>query len=74
MGFFDDLRNIKKEIDRVESSVYSGKQSLMEVYERNVKLEAEIAARTKELDTANRQMITAYLGYDEFFQTIIQCA
>ena len=58
MGFFDDLRNIKKEIDRVESSVYSGKQSLMEVYERNVKLEAEIAARTKELDTANRQMLT----------------
>ncbi len=58
MGFFDGLRNIKKEIDRVESSVYSGKQSLMEVYERNVKLEAEIAARTKELDTANRQMLT----------------
>lgn len=58
MGFFDNLRNIKKEIDRVESSVYSGKQSLMEVYERNVKLEAEIAARTKELDTANRQMLT----------------
>lgn len=58
MGFFDDLRNIKKEINRIESSVYSGKQSLMEVYELNVKLEAEIAARTKELDTANRQMLT----------------
>ncbi len=58
MGFFDNIKNIKKEIDRVESSVYSGKQSLMEVYERNVKLEAEIAVRTKELDTANRQMLT----------------
>lgn len=58
MGFFDNIKNIKKEIDRVESTVYSGKQSLMEVYERNVKLEAEIAARTKELDTANRQMLT----------------
>lgn len=58
MGFFDKLKNIKNEIDRVESSVYSGKQSLMEVYELNVKLEAEIAARTKELDTANRQMLT----------------
>lgn len=58
MGFFDKIKNIKKEIDRVESSVYTGKQSLMEVYERNVKLEAEIAVRTKELDTANRQMLT----------------
>ncbi len=58
MGFFDNIRKIKDEIDRVESSVYTGKQSLMEVYERNVKLEAEIAARTKELDTANRQMLT----------------
>lgn len=58
VGFFDNIKNIKKEIDRVETSVYSGKQSLMEVYERNLKLEAEIAARTKELDTANRQMLT----------------
>ena len=58
VGFFDNIKNIKKEIDRVESSVYSGKQSLMEVYERNLKLEAEIADRTKELDTANRQMLT----------------
>lgn len=58
VGFFDNIKNIKKEIDRVETSVYSGKQSLMEVYERNLKLEAEIADRTKELDTANRQMLT----------------
>lgn len=58
MGFFDDLKNIKKEINKIESNIYAGGQSLMEVYERNAKLEAEIAARTKELDTANRQMLT----------------
>lgn len=58
MGFFENIRNIKKEIERVESTMYSDKQSLMEVYERNVKLEAEIAARTREIDTANRQMLT----------------
>ncbi len=58
MGFFDSIRNFKHQLDQVESSVYSGKQSLLEVYEINAKLEAEIANRTKELDRANRQMLT----------------
>ena len=34
------------------------------MYERNVKLEAEIAARTRELDTANRQMLTLQHVWD----------
>ncbi len=58
MGFFDNIKNIKNQINQIESTVYSGKQSWLEVYERNSRLEAEIAARTKELDTANRQMLT----------------
>lgn len=58
MGFFDRIKNFKKELDKVESSIYTGKQSLLEVYELNIKLEAEIAQRTKELDTANKQMLT----------------
>ena len=58
MGFFDSIKHIKNQIDKIESSVYTGKQSLLEVYERNARLEAEIATRTKELDTANRQMVT----------------
>lgn len=58
MGFFDSIRNFKRQLDQVESTVYSGKQSLLEVYEINAKLEAEIAARTRELDRANRQMLT----------------
>ncbi len=58
VGFFDSLKNFKNQIDHIESSVYSGKQSLLELYERNARLEAEIAMRTKELDTANRQMLT----------------
>ena len=52
MGFFDSIRNFKNKLDQVESSVYSGRQSLLEVYERNAKLEAEIAQRT------NKQMLT----------------
>ena len=58
MGFFDSIKNFKNKLDQVESSVYSGRQSLLEVYERNAKLEAEIKLRTKELDRANRQMLT----------------
>ena len=58
MGFFDSIRNFKRQLDQVESTVYSGKQSLLEVYEINAKLEAEITARTRELDRANRQMLT----------------
>lgn len=58
LGLFDSIKNFKHQLDQVESSVYSGKQSLLEVYEINAKLEAEIANRTKELDRANRQMLT----------------
>lgn len=58
MGFFDSIKKFKNQLDQVESSVYSGSGSLLEVYERNAKLEAEIAVRTKELDRANKQMLT----------------
>ena len=64
MGFFEKIKKFKNQIDHIESSVYSGKQSLLEVYERNAKLEAEIAARTKELDTATRQMLTLQHVWD----------
>ena len=59
MSFFDSLKGFKNKIDRVESAVY-GSNSLMEVYEKNARLEAEIAQRTKELDMANRQMVTLH--------------
>ena len=60
MGLFDDLKSIKNQINKFETSVYTGKKSLLEVYERNAKLEAEIAARTTELETANKQMLTLH--------------
>lgn len=58
MSFWNSIKNFKNKIEQVEHSVYSGKDSLMEIYERNIKLEAEIRLRTKELDTANKQMLT----------------
>ena len=58
MSFFDNIRNFKNRLDRVDSAVTTGKPSLLEVYEINAKLEAEIEIRTRELDRANRQMLT----------------
>ncbi|MBQ4113881.1 diguanylate cyclase [bacterium] len=58
MGFFDNLKKFKDKINEVESTVSSANLSLLEVYERNAKLEKEIIARTKELDIANKQMLT----------------
>ena len=58
MGFFESLKKYKSQLDAVDSSVYYGSKTLLEVYERNAKLEAEIAQRTNELDRANKQMLT----------------
>ena len=58
VGFFDSIKNFKNKIEKVESSVYTGNLSLVEVYEKNARLEAEIEARTRELDRANKQMLT----------------
>ena len=58
LTFFENIKKFKSQIDAVDSSVYYGSKSMLEVYERNAKLEAEIEQRTKELDRANKQMLT----------------
>lgn len=58
MGFFDSLKDFQKQISQVENSIYNNKQDFLEIYERNVQLEKEIAERTKELDAANQRMLT----------------
>lgn len=58
MSFFDDIKKFKSRLDAVDSSVYYGSKTMLEVYERNARLEAEIEQRTKELDRANKQMLT----------------
>ncbi len=58
MGFLDSIKKYKSQLDAVDSSVYYGSKNLLEVYERNAKLEAEIEQRTLELDRANKQMLT----------------
>lgn len=58
MGFFDKIREFQNQISEVENNIYTNKQDFLEIYERNVQLEKEIADRTKELDVANQRMLT----------------
>ena len=58
MKFFDKINYLRKKISEVENNIYSGKQDFLEIYERNLQLEKEIAERTYELNVANRRMLT----------------
>ena len=58
MSFFDKLKEYKRTLAEIENSVYGNKQDYLEIYERNLELEKEIAARTQELNIANKRMLT----------------
>jgi len=58
MGLFDKLNEFRKQLSEVENNIYTNKQDFLEIYERNVQLENEIAERTRELDLANQRMLT----------------
>lgn len=58
MSFFDKIKEFKKTLSEIESSVYGGKQDYLEIFERNLELEKEIAQRTNELNLANKRMLT----------------
>lgn len=64
MGFFDKIREFHNQISEVENNIYNNKQDFLEIYERNVQLEREIAERTKELDVANQRMLTLHHIWD----------
>ena len=58
MDFLKKLKEFNKQINDLESGIYLGEKRYKEIYELNKKLEAEIEKRTKDLETANRQMLT----------------
>ena len=58
MSFFKNLREIYRKVSEVENTIYNGKQDYLEIYERNLELEKEIEERTKELNIANKRMLT----------------
>lgn len=58
MNFFENLKDIYRKVSEVENTIYNGKQDYLEIYERNLQLEKEIEERTKELNIANKRMLT----------------
>lgn len=58
MSFWDKLNNFKEKVNELESNIYSSGRDLLEVYEKNVQLEAEIKERTAELQIANQRLVT----------------
>ncbi len=58
MGLFDKFKEITKKVSEVEDNIYHEKRDYLEIYERNLQLEKEIAERTKDLNVANKRMFT----------------
>lgn len=58
MGLFDKFKEITRKVSEVENSIYNEKLDYLEIYERNLELEKEIAERTEELNDANKRMFT----------------
>lgn len=58
MSFFSRFKEITNKISEVEDSVYYKKQDYIEIYERNMALEKELATQTKELSVINKKMIS----------------
>ena len=58
MSFFKNLKEIYRKVSEVENAIYSEKQDYLEIYERNIQLEKEIEERTRELNIANKRMLT----------------
>ena len=49
MGLWDKFNNFKDKINAVETNIYTSRKDFMEVYEKNLQLEAEIKERTRHL-------------------------
>ncbi len=58
MGIFSGLKDLLGQINRIDGSIYMQGKNFADVYARNIALEEEIAARTKELEQANQTILT----------------
>lgn len=58
MSFFEKLKEFRTQLREVENNIYTNKQDYLEIYEKNLQLEKEIAKRTEELDLANKRILS----------------
>ena len=48
MGLFDKFKEVTKKVSEVENNIYHEKRDYLEIYERNLELEKEIAETNKQ--------------------------
>ncbi len=58
MNFFEWVKNSAKNLKDIESKIYHDKSQFVEIYQRNLALEKEIAQRTEELHKTNQTLLT----------------
>ena len=58
MGLLKSLQKFIGRINEVENNLSNNKEKFLEIHERNVFLEREIELRTKELDQANKTLLS----------------
>lgn len=58
MNLFSGFKEILGQINSIDGAIYSKGKDLADVYAKNIALEEEIAARTKELEQANQTIFT----------------
>lgn len=64
MSLFSGIKDLLGKINQLDGAVYSQGRDFAEVYAKNIALEEEIAARTKELEQANQTILTLNSVWD----------
>ncbi len=64
MNIFSGLKDILGQINKIDGSIYTQGRDFADVYAKNIALEEEIAARTKELEQANQTILTLNSVWD----------
>lgn len=64
MGIFSSLKDILGQINKIDGSINIKGKDFADVYAKNIALEEEIEARTKELEQANQTLFTLNTVWD----------
>lgn len=64
MNIFSGFKDILGQINKIDGSIYTKGKDFADVYAKNIALEEEIAARTKELEQANQTILTLNSVWD----------
>ncbi len=64
MSIFSGFKDLLGQINKIDGSIYLKGRDFADVYAKNIALEEEIAARTKELEQANQTILTLNSVWD----------